>query len=95
MLLFWLYRAKTLSILQSLYDNKLTTYPRVESFYLTSDMVDVIHERAAIGSTFFACREHHFDDPKTSGKRQSIRRALCYRANGYRHKAHIDELFQK
>ena len=38
---------ETLSILQSLYDNKLTTYPRVESFYLTSDMVDVIHERAA------------------------------------------------
>ena len=37
---------ETLSLLQSLYDKKLTTYPRVESEYLTSDMEEVALKRA-------------------------------------------------
>ncbi len=37
--------AKTLSVMQSLYEKKLLTYPRTDSNYLTDDMAAIIPER--------------------------------------------------
>lgn len=40
---------KTLSIMQSLYESyKLVTYPRTDSRYITSDMIDTLKERVVI-----------------------------------------------
>lgn len=44
--------AKTLSIMQSLYEKKLLTYPRTDSNYLTEDMADILPERVGMLRAF-------------------------------------------
>lgn len=44
--------AKTLSIMQSLYEKKLLTYPRTDSNYLTDDMADILPERVGMLRAF-------------------------------------------
>lgn len=84
---------ETLSILQSLYDNKLTTYPRVESSYLTSDMVDVIHERAAkLAARFLRVENITLTIPKRLVNDKASEEHYAIVPTDTAIKAHIDEL---
>lgn len=44
--------ARTLSVMQSLYEKKLLTYPRTDSNYLTEDMADILPERVGMLRAF-------------------------------------------
>ena len=44
--------ARTLSVMQSLYEKKLLTYPRTDSSYLTDDMAEILPGRVEMLRAF-------------------------------------------